>query len=125
MRLHSLWVLRLAEDLKKVIIGQEVEPGEDLALCLKVHVKGLLDLFQLAIHVIELLQGTWKHAEPYIRLFHKSVTFSECTQEKTPPECVGESRHFLMNLLHKTAFWGKKSIQIETFYSQFTMYIPS
>lgn len=32
--LHSLWVARLAQNLQEVIIGQEVEAGENMAFSL-------------------------------------------------------------------------------------------
>ena len=59
MRLDSLWVFGLAQDFKKVVVGQEVEPGEDLSLCLKIHIQGLLNFLQLAIHGIQLVKHAW------------------------------------------------------------------
>jgi len=45
-----------------VSLGQEVEAWEDLSLGLQVHVQRLLDLFKLAVHVIQLFEETWKIA---------------------------------------------------------------
>ena len=59
MWLDSFWVLGLAENLEEIVVGQEVESREDLAFGLQVHVEGFLDLFQLVVHVIQLLQKTW------------------------------------------------------------------
>ena len=58
MRLDGFGVFGLTQDLQKVVVGQEVESGEDLPLGLQVHIQGFLDLFQLDVHVIELLQQT-------------------------------------------------------------------
>ena len=56
MGLHSLRVLGLAQDFQEVVVGQEVEPWEDLPLGLQVHVQRLLDLLQLGVHLVQLLQ---------------------------------------------------------------------
>lgn len=58
MRLDGFGVFGLTQDLQKVVVGQEVESGEDLPLGLQVHIQGFLDLFQLDVHIIELLQQT-------------------------------------------------------------------
>ena len=36
---HGLWVLGLAQNLQQVIVGQEVEPWEELPLGLQIHVQ--------------------------------------------------------------------------------------
>ena len=53
--LDGLWILGLAQDLQEVIVGQEVEPWEDLTLGLQVHVQRLLDLLQFGVHLVQLL----------------------------------------------------------------------
>ena len=56
MWLDCFGVLGLAEDLQEVIVGQEVEAWEDLALGFQVHIQGFLDLFKTVVHVVQLLQ---------------------------------------------------------------------
>lgn len=56
MRLHSLRILGLTQNLQKVIIGQEVEAREDLPLGFQVHIQRLLDFLQLAVHLVGLFQ---------------------------------------------------------------------
>ena len=58
MRLHGLGVLALAQNLQQVVVRQEVETRENLSLRLQVHVQALLYLFQLVVHVVEILQKT-------------------------------------------------------------------
>ena len=55
MRLYSFWILALSKNLKQIVVGQEVESGEDLAFRLQIHIQRFLDFFQLAVHVVQLL----------------------------------------------------------------------
>lgn len=56
VRLHGFGVFRLTQDLQQIIVGQEVEPWEDLSLGLQVHVQGFLDLLQFDVHVVQFFQ---------------------------------------------------------------------
>ena len=61
MGLDSRGILGLGEDLKQLIIGQEVEPGEGGPLGLQVLTKTLLDLVQELVALLQVVQ------EPGIR----------------------------------------------------------
>lgn len=58
--LDCVGVAGLAQDLQEVVVGKEVETGEDVALGLQVHIEGLLDLFQGTVHFHQLLQEACK-----------------------------------------------------------------
>lgn len=60
VRLHGLWILWLSQDLQNVIIGQEIEPREDLPFGLQVCVQGFKDFLQLKTHLWQLLWQTCK-----------------------------------------------------------------
>ena len=53
MGLHCLWVLGLAENFQQIVVGQEVESGENLSLRLEIHVQGFLNLFQFDVHAVQ------------------------------------------------------------------------
>ena len=56
MWLDGLWVAGLREDLQQLIVGEEVEPGEQEALGLQVVLQTLLDLLQQGVVGLEGLQ---------------------------------------------------------------------
>lgn len=60
VRLHGLWVAGLAQNLQEVIIGQEVEAREDVALGLQVHVQRLLNVLQNRVHLCQRVQEAWE-----------------------------------------------------------------
>lgn len=60
VRLHGLWILWLSQDLQNVIIGQEIEPRENLPFGLQVCVQGFKDFLQLKTHLWQLLWQTCK-----------------------------------------------------------------
>ena len=71
MRLDGLRVLRLAEDLEQVVVRDEVEARERLALRLQVHIERLLDLLELLVHRVERLQQVCSQNEVTV--------FTQCT----------------------------------------------
>ena len=58
MRLNSLRVASLGEDLQELIVGEEVEAREEQPLGLQVVLQTLLNLVQQSIVLLELLQQT-------------------------------------------------------------------
>jgi len=67
MDLYLRWILGLAQDLKQVVIREEVEAREYLALGLEIHIERLLYLFEAQIHLVQLFQKTYrtKQAQSY------------------------------------------------------------
>lgn len=58
MRLHSRGVLSLREDLKKLVVREEVESGEGHPLGFQVIAQSFLDLLQQFVTFSEVLQQT-------------------------------------------------------------------
>jgi len=48
-----LWIFRLTNDFKKIIVGQEVESWELSSLCLQELVQVLLNLLEFLVEVVE------------------------------------------------------------------------
>ena len=57
---YSFRIFGLSKYFQKIIIGEKVEAWEDLPLCLQIHIKRFLDLFQFQIHVIQCVKQAWK-----------------------------------------------------------------
>ena len=74
--LDLLRVTLLAKDLQQVVVGQEVETREALALRLQVLVQALLDLLQLVVHVRQRGHHAVRGASPHrvgVRVHHLRV----------------------------------------------------
>ena len=61
--LHRFRILRLTENLEQVVVAEEVEAREDLALRLQIHVERLLDLLKLRIHLVQLIQSSYNRKQ--------------------------------------------------------------
>ena len=61
--LHRFRILRLTKNLEQVVVAEEVEAREDLALRLQIHVKRLLDLLKLRIHLVQLIQSSYNRKQ--------------------------------------------------------------
>ena len=61
--LNSRRVLRLRQDLKQFIIGQEVESGEGVSLCFEVLAQTFLDLFNEHVALSEVVKETVVRAQ--------------------------------------------------------------
>eukprot|EP00760_Papus_ankaliazontas_P005950 PhM_4_TR1281/c1_g1_i1/m.7220 len=56
VRLHLLRIAAVAKDLQQVVVGQEVEAGEELALVVEEVIEGSLDVFEVLRHAVELVE---------------------------------------------------------------------
>ena len=56
MRLHTKWVLGLAQNLKKLVVGQEEEAREEQTLHFQVSVQAFLNFLQKHVGMLEINQ---------------------------------------------------------------------